>query len=669
MLKQLRRFEATQRYVIFGFIALMAVSLVIFYKPGGSSASLSPATSTEAVAKVNGDDITVAQLTQIKNRYQQYLGAQLAMAGITDKRLVDNLIHDRIVSQEAARLGLSATDAEVRDVIVKQFTDEKGKFVGLDRYRETVDANSGGVQNYEQGIRDAISAQKLRAFVTAGINVSEQEVQDDYKRKNTSFDLVYVPVTVDKLAAKINPSEDELRAYYDQHKTDYNILEPQKKIKYVFIDQAKAGEKLQISDEDLKAEYEKLSPENKQAGVKAQEIVLKVARKDLDSTVQSKAQELVTKLRGQNGGNVTEEAFAEAAKGNSENPATAKNGGQLNGVVKKNANRPDDPYQKVLDMPEGTITEPIKYGNSYYILRRGASVPKTFDDAKPELLVSLRNRRAYSVAAKLAEQAQQELKQTKDPQKVAQDLASQANMSPADMVRETPYVKPGDDVPNIGSSQQFEQAIQPLNNSGDVGERTGIKNGFAVPMLVDKKEPRIPEFDEVKDKVAQALKQDKAKQQLEQTARQLASSVGMASDLKTAAEKLGLEGQTADAYKLGSPLGTAGTSPAADNAIYNLKAGEVVKEPIKIGDNWVVVGATKRVEADLAEFAKQRESLMQGALQERRGQVFEDYINAVQAKLQSEGRIKIYDDVIARLSDQEEPLAVPRKPQGLPFKR
>jgi peptidyl-prolyl cis-trans isomerase D len=669
MLKQLRRFEATQRYVIFGFIALMAVSLVIFYKPGGSSASLSPATSTEAVAKVNGDDITVAQLTQIKNRYQQYLGAQLAMAGITDKRLVDNLIHDRIVSQEAARLGLSATDAEVRDVIVKQFTDEKGKFVGLDRYRETVDANSGGVQNYEQGIRDAISAQKLRAFVTAGINVSEQEVQDDYKRKNTSFDLVYVPVTVDKLAAKINPSEDELRAYYDQHKTDYNILEPQKKIKYVFIDQAKAGEKLQISDEDLKAEYEKLSPENKQAGVKAQEIVLKVARKDLDSTVQSKAQELVTKLRGQNGGNVTEEAFAEAAKGNSENPATAKNGGQLNGVVKKNANRPDDPYQKVLDMPEGTITEPIKYGNSYYILRRGASVPKTFDDAKPELLVSLRNRRAYSVAAKLAEQAQQELKQTKDPQKVAQDLASQANMSPADMVRETPYVKPGDDVPNIGSSQQFEQAIQPLNNSGDVGERTGIKNGFAVPMLVDKKEPRIPEFDEVKDKVAQALKQDKAKQQLEQTARQLASSVGMASDLKTAAEKLGLEGQTADAYKLGSPLGTAGTSPAADNAIYNLKAGEVVKEPIKIGDNWVVVGATKRVEADLAEFAKQRESLMQGALQERRGQVFEDYINAVQAKLQSEGRIKIYDDVIARLGDQEEPVAVPRRPQGLPLKR
>jgi len=46
-------------------------------------------------------------------------------------------------------------------------------------------------------------------------------------------------------------------------------------------------------------------------------------------------------------------------------------------------------------------------------------------------------------------------------------------MSPAEMVRETPYVKPGDNVPEIGSSQQFEQALAKLNNPNDVGEPTG----------------------------------------------------------------------------------------------------------------------------------------------------------------------------------------------------
>jgi parvulin-like peptidyl-prolyl isomerase len=66
------------------------------------------------------------------------------------------------------------------------------------------------------------------------------------------------------------------------------------------------------------------------------------------------------------------------AKGNSEDPATAKNGGHVEGLVKKNTNKPDDPYQKTLEMQPGEVTDPIKYKNGYYILRRGESVPKDF---------------------------------------------------------------------------------------------------------------------------------------------------------------------------------------------------------------------------------------------------------------------------------------------------
>src|SRR5207248_11070819 len=256
--------------------------------------------------------------------------------------------------------------------------------------------------------------------------------------------------------------------------TDYNILVPQKRIRYVFIDQNKSGEKVQLSDKELQDEYNNLQPQYKQAGVKAQQIVLKVAREDLDATVKAKADGLVAKARA-NGETITEQEFADLAKGNSEDPATAKSGGWLNGIVKKNPNKPDDPYQKVLDMKPGEVTDPIKYKNAYYILRRGDPVPKTFDDAKPELLVSLRNRRGYTNAQKIAQQAQDRLKETKDPQKVAKELAAQANMTPAEMVRETPFIKAGDDVPNIGSSQQFEDAIAPLNNPSDVGERVGIK--------------------------------------------------------------------------------------------------------------------------------------------------------------------------------------------------
>ena len=669
MLKQFSRMERTRSLIIIGFAVIMAVSLVIFYAPGGNRASDSPATSTEVLAKVNGEEVTVGDFTAIKQNFQQRLASMgnfsLAQMGYTDKRFLDGLIRDRIVAQEAARLDLSASDAEVADKIRKDFRDPAGQFVGFKRYQEIVIANYGSFERFERQVRDQIAAQKLEAFVTAGVSVSAEEVEDEYKRKNTSFDLVFVPITADKLAKKIQPSDEEARASFDQHKTEYNISFPQKKIRYLFINPTKAGEKIQVSDEDLRAEFEKLPPENKQAGVRVQQIVLRIARPDLDAQVKEKADALVTRARGESG-NATEEAFGEIAKGNSEEPVSAKNGGMINGVVKRNPNKPDDPLQKTLDMTEGAVSDPIKYNNSYYIFRRGASVPKTFEDARQEIIVSLRNRRAYTVAAQLAQRAADRLKETKDFQKVAQELAAEANMKPDEMVKETTYVKPGDEVPDIGNAPQFEQAIEPLNNINDIGERTPIKDGFAVPMLIDKREPRTPEFEEVKDKAVEALRQERAKAQLEQAARDLANNTGNAADLKAAAEKLGLEAQTSDAYKLGSPMGEVGTSPAADEIIYSLKAGEVSKTPIKINDNWVVVGAVKRTDADLAEFAKQRDDLTRTALSTRRNQVFDDYIAGVQARLQREGKIKIYEDVLAQIAEEEPAAAPPPQPRRAP---
>ncbi|MDQ3820270.1 MAG: peptidylprolyl isomerase, partial [Acidobacteriota bacterium] len=300
----------------------------------------------------------------------------------------------------------------------------------------------------------------------------------------------------------------------------------------------------------------------------------------------------------------------------------------------------------------------------YYILRRGASVPKTFEDAKKELEVSLRNRKSYAAAAALAQRAADRVKETKDIQKVAQELAPEANMTPADMVRETPYVAPGDNVPNIGSSQQFEDAIKPLENPQDVGGVTPIKDGFAIPMLVDKKEPnRIPDFEEVKDKVLKDLRDSKAKAQLEETARNLANSAGSAADLKTAAEKLGLEAKTQDSWSVNIPLGELEIDDAGKEAIFNLKEGEVAKTPLKSGNDFVIIGATKRTEADLTKFAQQRDQMMQSALTQKRNQIFEDFISAAQRRMESEGKIKIYEDVLARLGGEEEPPPILTNPQ------
>lgn len=667
MLKQLGKLERTRNVIILGFAVLMAISLVVFYAPGRSATTLDPLRNTEVVAKVGSASITVADVARVRENYAQMFGGRVNLAQLGGtKRFLEGLISKHVISQEAKRLGLGASDAELAERIRKQFSDASGQFVGFERYKDSIIARYGDIEQFENELRDEIAQEKLRAFVSASVNISDQEVEEEYKRRNTSFDVSYVAITRPRLAEKIQPSDDELRTYFDSHKDEYRYNEPQKKVRYVYIETEKVGAKLQIPEADLKAEYEQVKPEYKDAGVKVQQIVLKVARKDLDGQVEQKAKDLITKLRGSDG-QVSEQAFSDAAKGNSEDPATATEGGFLDKPFKKNENKPHSLYDRTVDMAVGTISDiPIRYAGNWYILRRGENVPKTYEDAKPELLVSLRNRRGYGAAFQVAQKAQARLKETQDPQKVAQEFAADANMKPADMVRETPFVKPMDDVPNIGSNQQFDQALAPLNNPKDVGEVTGIKGGFAIPMLVEKKDPRIPDFDEVKDKITTVIKDQRANEQIEQKAKDLAASITSADGLKATGDKEGYDAAVQEGFKLEGSLEKAGSSGALDQLIYGLKQGEVSKTPIKIDDKWVIVGVTKKNDADMTGLPAQRDTLKQSMITDRQSQVFEDYIAGVELRMKQAGDIRIYEKVLAQL-DQSEPAAEPILPGGLNF--
>ncbi len=648
MLRFFTRLEKTRNFVLFLFAILMVGSLVFFYTPQSNTSLANLAQSDETAASVSGNKISVGEIVRQKeNQFSR---------GQTTKMILDGMISGRITRVEAERLGLTASDKEVADEIRRQAKGEGEDPKPFDQkiYEQNVIESYGNIESYEQRVRDNLSSQKVLAFLTSGVTVSEQEVLDDFQRKNTKFDLAYVPVGSADLAKTITPTDQELKDYFEQNKQTYAITVPQKKIRYVFVNTSKMGEKLKIEDSELQTEYDNLPPERKVAGVLGQEIVLRIAKPEFDEQIKGKADELVARLK-EEGAAVSEEAFATMAKGHSENPATASLGGKLPGPVKENTAKKDDPYQRLLKMKPGDITEPFSYQGRYFILRRGEDVPKSFADARKEIEVSLRNRKAYSLAAELAQKVSDKLKENKDPQKTAQEFAAQANMSAADMVRETGYVKPGDNVENIGTSPQFESGIASLENPNDVGDKTPVKDGFAVPMLVDKKEPRDAEFEEVKAQILDVVKLDKARTQVEEIAKAIAGASN-ADALSAAATAKGVKAKDQKNFVLGSPLGegpTAGTNEELEDAIYAMKVGDVTPKPIKIGDNWVVVGVTKRENADTDEFAKQRSDLLQQMLSKKRSAVFGDYLAAAKQKYEKGGYIKIYKDAVEKIDAPE----------------
>jgi len=649
MLKFLNRMERTRNFVLILFALVMVLSLVLFYAPTQNNVQNNLSLDETTVAKVGNEQVTIADLAMQKENMDR-MGRPLPT-----KFLLDNLVRERLIRGEAKTLGLTATDAELAAYIRRQNKTD-GQPFDQKRYEENVTEQFGSIQSFENSVRDQLSGQKLAAFLTSGVTVSEEEVLNDYQRTNTKFDLSYVPVSSADLAQTIKPTDEELRSYFEQNKKNYYIDVPQKKIRYIFLNTSKLGEKLNISEEDLKAEYEKIPADRKQLGVEGQQIVLRVPKPETENQVLQKANELVAQARKDNG-KISQEAFAELAKGQSEDAKSAASGGKLPGLVRENKDNPTDPYQQLLKMEPGDVTEPIKYQDRYYILRRGEAVPKTFEDARKEIEVSLRNRRAYAAAAELAQKVTERLKETKDVQKTAEEFAAQANMSAKEMVRETGFVKPGDTIENVGISPQFEEGIAVLENQSDVGDKIPVQNGFAIPLLVEKREPRDAEFEDVKDQVAESVKIEQAKARIEEIAKQIAASATSVGNLATGAQSKGLKAQDTKGFIVGSPLGqgpSAATSDALEDAIFNLKAGEVMKTPIKAGENWYVVGVTNREEADMVEFAKQRDELIEASLTQKRGQVFSDYLASKRHEMETKGDIKIYKDALAKLDDSPE---------------
>ena len=670
MLKFFSRMEKTRNAVLLVFGILMVVSLIgwgitsVVSNNDPNTANLSG--SSETAAKVGGEKVTVGEIAQQK----QGRGSSLP-----SKYLINQLISSRIVRVEANRLGLRASDAEVAAEIRKGLKAEDGTVIDQKRYEENVARDYGSVAAYEQIVRDQLSGQKLQAFLTAGVTASEDEARTDFQRKNTKFDVNYVSVNTAELAGTIKPTDQELQDYFEKNKANYYINVPQKKIRYIFLNTSKVGEKLPLSDEELRAEYDKIPTDKKTKGVEAQQIVLRVAKPEFKAQTLEKANQIVQTAK-KDGATVSEEAFTNLVRGYSEDAASKANGGKLPALVRDNPNLKNNPnavlppQQTVLGLKEGEVSEPVESGNAYYIFRRGKEIPKTFEDAKPELEVSLRNRKAYSITAELAQKVVDDLKQTKDAQATAAKFAAQANMTAAEMIKETPYVKPGDNVENIGVSPQFEEGIKNLENPNDVGERTPIQNGFAIPLLVEKKEPRDATFDEVKAQVAETVKLEKARAQVEEIAKQIAAGAATAGDLGTAATSKGLKSQEQKGYIVGSPLGqgpSASTTEALEDAVYALKPGEVTKTPLKVGDNWYVVGVTKREDANMDDFAKERDELIQTMVQQKRGAVFGDYLAEVRRKMEQSGDIKIYNDVLEKL-DADMPATSPQMPQ-FPFQQ
>lgn len=669
MLQVLSRYRRSQNTILLVVTAVLVLGMVAAYSlpskslfGSGGPKTAEPVPDNKVIATVDGHDITAKEYVDALNRIvsmyrnfaqqsQQNSGFPMSIRDLrqrgTDKAILQQLIRQKVVEMEATRLGLTCTESELQQRLVEQFNQD-GRWIGYDKYKKIIRRQGREPVDFERDLAYSITEEKLRNYITSGIQVSQREVEDDYKRTNTKFELSFVTIPDSNFEKDVPaPTDAEIQAYFDGHKDDFKATKDQRKVRYIYVSQDEAAKTVPVSDEELKKEYD---PEKQIKSIRVSQIVLNVLTPKDEETVLAKANDLIQRARGKNG--AKPEDFAALARGNSQDTASAQKDGDL-GVVERSAVKSGDPLESAFTVKPGEISEPVRRGDRFYIFKVTDRTSKTFEEAKPGLLALVRNRLSYSKASQIADEAVAELAKSKNFEETAKKISAKLNLKPEDVKRETPFFVPGDDLKDIGSNPSFEEKTNVLTAAGEVGEKVGVRGGFAIPQLVEIRKPGDPVLADVKEKVIAKVKKEKAATMAFEKAKELIAKAKDAAGLKAAAEEMKLKIEEAKDFGNSALLGGR-QYPAAFYNIDKAKVGELVPVPLyssrdSVAVSVAVVAVAKRTDADLTKLNDQVKSIQERLRGDRANTMFETYIDGVKRRLKDEKRLRIDDGLVERV--------------------
>lgn len=189
-------------------------------------------TGPRALGEVNGKPIAFEdynnRLTSYLERYRQESDGEqpgLELRAFYEETVWDELVLERILETEMARLGITVTDSEVIDMVsgpnpdpfITQFFTAADGTVDRVALRAAIEApeNAEIWVNVERQLRDKRRREKLNAFLESGLVVTAGEVAQEYVRDNsmTSFRFVRFPYSaVDE--ATLTVDEGAIRDHY-----------------------------------------------------------------------------------------------------------------------------------------------------------------------------------------------------------------------------------------------------------------------------------------------------------------------------------------------------------------------------------------------------------------------------------------------------------------------
>ncbi len=623
MLDRMRRHKAWLKWSL----ALAGFALLVLGFPLIQPPPETPGALTDVLAQVGDQEITIGEFQTLYRRqlqsYQVQSGGEitsdlLRSMGI-DRQLLQQVIDEYAALQEAARLGVTVSDAEVREAIVSlPAFQQNGAFIGEAAYLQMLRMQQPPMApaEFEENVRRSLMLQRLQAAVTDWITVSDEDVEREHVRRNERVRLSAISFRADDYREGLEATDDDVAALFEQSANDYLVPE-KRRLRFVLIDVPALKASFTPSDAEVQAYYDNnLDRYTEEVGLRVSHILLRTQDQET-ADVQARAESIVAEARG--GAD-----FGELARRHSDDEGTREAGGDLGQIARGQMVPEFEGAAFALEQDE--VSDPVTSMFGVHVIKateKTGGTSQTLDEVRDSIVDLLQQESADARASALAQAMAAEVAEAADLEAAAARRGLQA--------QESGFAALGEPILGLGfSSDVTTQAFQLAE--GQVAGPIPTPTGPAFVTVTGIQAPYVPPLEEVEARVRDDVIRRKAFVMAQERADSVAGLLQDADDFGAAAEAEELEVNETGLIARGAGVPGIGVNAQVEAVAFSLDAGET-SDPVLTGNSAVVVHVHERQDADRADFQANRERLRNELILERQNQFFTAYMENAKARI------------------------------------
>ncbi len=612
-------------------IGAASVTMVLYLIPGlGGVGSSSP--DTYAVVYPHwysrilssGDPISQAHVEQItenqlRQRNPEYASNPMIVQ-MFEQQVGQQLVQQQVMLEESHKLGISATDDDVRKYLrtgpTGQVLYPNGTYIGDDAYKQLIDDRlHESVTDFEDEIKSEITIQRLQAFITGGVTVSDQEVRDTYRKSNIKIRFDYAVISAEDLGKTINPSDSELQAFFKTNAARYAQAVPEeRKITYFAFSESQIPGGVQPPNQQAVQQYynEHVADYSVPEQAKSRHILISVppnADAKTDAAAKAKAEMVLKQLQA--GGD-----WSKLAKQYSDDPGSKDIGGEL-GFAQRGKMVPafDNAIftQKIGDIAM------VKTNFGYHIVQ-----VEERQQAHTQPLTEVQATIVAALTRQTETAAQDNYAQLLTSEAIKSGLEKTAAAHHLDLVTTNPVAHDGVIAALPDSSQILAKAFEA--KQGDPPQSAPTGEGYAIFQVTGIVPAHAPEFADWKSHVLDDYRQEQLPVLLSQKTKALADQAKATNDLAKAAKAVGATVKTSDMVGESGQVPDFGEVGQVAPQLFDMSVG-AISGPIDAGRTGVVVKIDAKQEPGADEIAKGLDQMRDQLLDQRRNEAFSVFVS------------------------------------------